>query len=86
MSCLYLAEDLIQAEPGSPKLNFDNRFVGPRLVSLPQNRWYASMFYDLGGLDAGATVHFIGQMSDLSDPARKIREWTTLDLIVKLHV
>jgi len=40
------------------------------------------VFYDLGGLDAGATVHFIGQMSDNSDPARKIREWTTLDLIV----
>jgi hypothetical protein len=43
--------------------------------------WYASVFYDLGGLDAGATVHFIGQMSDNSDPARKIREWTTLDLV-----
>ena len=40
------------------------------------------MFYDLGGLDAGATVHFIGQISDNSDPARKILEWTTLDLVV----
>jgi outer membrane receptor protein involved in Fe transport len=40
------------------------------------------VFYDLGGLDAGATVHFIGQMSNLEDPAHKIREWTTLDLIV----
>ena len=49
---------------------------------MPQNRWYASVFYDLGGLDAGATVHFVGQMSDTSDPARKIREWTTLDLVV----
>ena len=78
----YLARYVIQAEPGSPKLDFDNRFIGPRLGSLPQNRWYTSVFYDLGGLDAGATVHFIGQISDLSDPARKIREWTTLDLIV----
>jgi outer membrane receptor protein involved in Fe transport len=78
----YLARYVIQAEPESPELNFDNRFIGPRLGSLPQNRWYASVFYDLGGLDAGATVHFIGQMSDTSDPARKIREWTTLDLVV----
>ena len=78
----YLARYVRQATPADRKLNFDNRFAGPRLGSLPQNRWYTSVFYDLGGLDAGATVHFIGQMSDLSDPARKIREWTTLDLIV----
>jgi outer membrane receptor protein involved in Fe transport len=83
----YLARYVIQViqpepEAESPKLNFDNRFIGPRLGSLPQNRWYASVFYDLGGLDAGATVHFIGQISDNSDPARKIREWTTLDLVV----
>src|SRR4029077_10748236 len=25
---------------------------------------------------------YIGQMSDVSDPSRKVREWTTLDLIV----
>src|SRR4029077_17316858 len=78
----YLARYVRQATPADRKLNFDNRFAGPRLGSLPQNRWYTSVFYDLGGLDAGATVHFIGQMSDNSDPARKVREWTTLDLIV----
>jgi outer membrane receptor protein involved in Fe transport len=78
----YLARYVRQADPESRRLNFDNRFLGPRLGSLPQNRWYASVFYDLGGLDAGATVHFIGQMSDTSDPPRKIREWTTLDLVV----
>ena len=45
------------------------------------------MFYDgtagswLGGLDAGATVHYIGQYWD-GFKSRKIREWTTLDLIV----
>jgi iron complex outermembrane receptor protein len=78
----YLARYVLQATPADRRLNFDNRFIGPRLGSLPQNRWYTSVFYDLGGLDAGATVHFIGQVSDLSDPARKIREWTTLDLIV----
>jgi iron complex outermembrane receptor protein len=76
----YLARYVRQPNPESRKLNFDNRFIGPRLGSLPQNRWYTSVFYGLGGLDAGATVHFIGQMSDSGD--RKIREWTTLDLIV----
>ena len=59
-----------------------------RVGSYPQNRWYASLFYDLGGLDAGAIVHYVGQYSN--DPTgstffannRKIREWTTLDLVV----
>ena len=48
-----------------------------------------SLFYDLGGLDAGATVHFVGQYYDKNldfpiplERTRKIREWTTLDLVV----
>jgi iron complex outermembrane receptor protein len=56
---------------------------------FPHNRFYASAFYDLGGLDAGVTVHYIGQGSDgipLVLPPhfvpRKIREWTTVDAIV----
>jgi hypothetical protein len=76
----YLARYVRQATPESPKLNFDNRFGGQRLGSLPQNRWYASVFYDLDGLDAGAIVHYTGQYSEPG--YRKIREWTTLDLIV----
>jgi len=32
---------------------------------LPHNRIYASLFYDLGSLDAGVTVHYIGQGSDV---------------------
>src|SRR5439155_25382393 len=77
-----------QGTPASPKINFDNRFVGPRLGSFPRNRWYTSLFYDgpagswLGGLDAGAIVHYIGQYWDGRGLTRKIREWTTLDLIV----
>ena len=39
------------------------------------------MFYDLGGLDAGLIVHYIGQYLD-NGPPRKVREWTTLDLMV----
>jgi serine/threonine protein kinase len=60
--------------------------------SFTHNRWYASLFYDgpahsqLAGLDAGFTVHYIGQYWDLkkSTPGlnRKIREWTTLDWVL----
>ena len=46
------------------KLDLDNIALGPRHGSYPKNRWNASLFYDLGGLDAGATVHFVGQMDD----------------------
>src|SRR5262249_55972365 len=55
-----------------------------------KDRWFTSLFYDVGGLNAGATVHFMGQMYDKNvdlpvgvlQRTRKIREWTTLDLIV----
>jgi len=56
---------------------------------FPHNRFYASAFYDLGGLDTGVTVHYIGQGSDgipVQPPPhfapRKIREWTTVDALV----
>jgi iron complex outermembrane receptor protein len=58
------------------------------------NRWYASLFYDgpngswMQGIDAGGAVHYIGQYWDNVNGAnaflvhdRKVREWTTLDLI-----
>ena len=75
--------------PGQNKIGTDGQFIGPRRGSLAKNRWFTSLFYDLGGFDAGATVHFIGQMYDKNPDlrealqrTRKIREWTTLDLIV----
>jgi iron complex outermembrane recepter protein len=83
----YLARFVLQGSPVDQKINRDNRFLGPRLGSLPRNRWYTSLFYDgpagswLGGLDTGATVHYTGQYWD-GFANRKIREWTTLDLIV----
>ncbi|MEY2491874.1 MAG: iron complex outerrane recepter protein [Verrucomicrobiota bacterium] len=54
---------------------------------FPHNRIYGSLFYDFGGLDAGVTVHYIGQGSDLpfygtNFTNRKIREWTTADAII----
>jgi outer membrane receptor protein involved in Fe transport len=59
-----------------------------RFGSYPRNRWYASLFYDLGGVDAGLVVHYVGQYWDegsfifAGSQPRKIREWTTLDLVV----
>ncbi|HKE59679.1 MAG TPA: TonB-dependent receptor plug domain-containing protein [Pyrinomonadaceae bacterium] len=84
----YLARYVWQDTPALPKLNFDNQFVGARRGSFPRNRWYTSVFYDgpagssLGGLDVGLIVHYIGQYWDSFFEDRKIREWTTLDLIV----
>ena len=54
---------------------------------LPHNRIYGSLFYDLGGLDTGVTVHYTGQGSDIAELTnsglpRKIREWTTADAII----
>jgi iron complex outermembrane recepter protein len=64
--------------------------------SLPHTRAFASAFWDgpadtwLAGFDIGVTVHYTGQYQDdnidlatsAGGPgARKIREWTTLDVI-----
>src|SRR5262249_38994432 len=60
--------------------------------SYTHNRWYANLFYDcpkgswLSGLDVGAVVHYVGQYWDspfftTNGKDRKVREWTTLDLI-----
>ena len=78
----YLDRFVDQPGPTERKVNFNGRFVGPRFGSFPRNRWYASVFYDLGGLDAGATVHYVGQYWENDYQSRKIREWTTLDLVV----
>jgi iron complex outermembrane recepter protein len=50
---------------------FGGGFQGPNGGgSFTHNRWYSSLFYDgapgtwLGGLDIGATVHFVGQYWD----------------------
>jgi hypothetical protein len=77
----YLDRFLNQPSPTEVKVNFNGRFVGPRFGSFPRNRWYTSLFYDFGGLDAGLIVHYVGQYWD-NDKSRKIREWTTLDLII----
>ncbi|PYJ94319.1 MAG: hypothetical protein DME62_05165 [Verrucomicrobia bacterium] len=77
----YLDRFITQPSPTELKVNFNGRFVGPRFGSFPRNRWYTSLFYDFGGLDTGLIVHYVGQYWD-NDKSRKIREWTTLDLVV----
>ena len=83
----YLARFVRQDTSVARKVNLDNQFIGVRFGSYPRNRWYASLFYDLGGVDAGLIVHYVGQYHDeggfisIGQP-RKIREWTTLDLVV----
>jgi iron complex outermembrane receptor protein len=78
----YLDRFIVQANPTGPKTNFNGRSAGPRIGSGPRNRWYASLFYDLGGLDTGLIVHYVGQYGDTTGGPRKIREWTTLDLVL----
>jgi iron complex outermembrane receptor protein len=93
----YLSRFELQVRPDTPRLGLSGSFVaGPTLSgSLPHTRGFVSAFWDgpagtwLAGFDIGATVHYTGQYQDnnLTFPtfgpvlARKIREWTTLDLI-----
>ena len=65
----YLARYVRQATPADRKLNFDNRFAGPRLGSFPRNRWYTSVFYavSLADLMLARPSTTLGSMSDLSD-------------------
>jgi hypothetical protein len=87
----YLARFVTQPNPGGPRVNFTGGIFGTRFGSYPRDHWYASVFYDgpsgswLAGLDAGATVHYVAQYNDGvfgGNTNRKIREWTTLDLIL----
>jgi iron complex outermembrane receptor protein len=77
----YLDRFDLQA-PTGPETHLNGRFGGPRLGSYPRNRWYASLFYDFGGLDTGLIVHYVGQSWTDAFHSDKIREWTTLDLVV----
>jgi iron complex outermembrane recepter protein len=88
----YLDRFVRQESPADRKLNFAGEFVGVRFGSYPRDRFYTSLFYDgpagswLGGVDAGLIVHYVAQYSQANflgnQRPRKIREWTTLDLIL----
>jgi iron complex outermembrane recepter protein len=91
----YLSRFELQISPDTKRFGLSGSFVGSPTLSgsLPHTRAVASAFWDgpagswLAGFDVGATVHYTGQYQDnnllVAGPvlARKIREWTTLDLI-----
>jgi len=94
----YLMDVDIQAFPNGKRLTavgkYGGGFQGPGGGgNYTHNRWYASIFYNgpaatsLQGFETGAVVHYIGQYWDNKDftfngAPRKVREWTTLDLIL----
>lgn len=94
----YISRYEFANQPGGKEKDETNIFLD--FGSLPHWKGYGSLFYDLGGLDTGATVHYVGQYDDGNNPytdpsgpvgtsdftnngkSRKVREWTTLDLVV----
>jgi len=82
----YLSRFEIQTSPNTDEFDLTGQYL--TFGNLTHWRGYGSVFYDLGGLDTGATVHYQGQYTDnngfaLTDTGTaKVREWTTLDLIL----
>jgi iron complex outermembrane recepter protein len=94
----YLVDVDVQTLPDTKRFTavgkFGGGFQGTQSGgNYTHNRWYASLFYDgpsgswMQGIDGGAAVHYIGQYWDspfftADGKDRKVREWTTLDLIL----
>jgi outer membrane receptor protein involved in Fe transport len=88
----WLSRFELQVNPEQHRFGIAGEFVPSGFAltsSLPRNRAFASLFYHgphdswMNGLDVGATVHWTGQYNDdqLEGFDRKVREWTTLDLL-----
>src|SRR5207237_2007395 len=88
----WLSRFELQVNPAQKRFGIAGEFVPSAFAltsSLPRNRAFASIFYHgphdswMNGLDVGATVHWTGQYNDdiIEGFDRKVREWTTLDLI-----
>jgi iron complex outermembrane receptor protein len=88
----WLSRFELQVSPDQDSFNIAGQFVPTGFAltsSLPRNRAFASLFYHgphdswMNGLDVGGTVHWTGQYWDdlLEGVNRKVREWTTLDLL-----
>src|SRR5437868_6789270 len=82
----------LQVAPDQKPFGINGQFVPTGFAltsSLPRNRAFASLFYHgphdswMNGLDVGATVHWTSQYNDdiIEGFDRKVREWTTLDLL-----
>jgi len=88
----WLSRFELQVNPDQKRFGIAGQFVPTGFAltsSLPRNRAFASLFYHgphdswMNGLDVGGTVHWTGQYWDdvLDGLNRKVREWTTLDLL-----
>src|SRR5438309_5134105 len=88
----WLSRFELQVNPEQKPFGINGEFVPTGFAltsSLPRNRAFASLFYHgphdswMNGLDVGATVHWTSQYDDdiLEGFDRKVREWTTLDLL-----
>src|SRR5438477_2704573 len=82
----------LQVAPDQKPFGINGQFVPTGFTltsSLPRDRAFASLFYHgphdswMNGLDVGATVHWTAQYDDdiIEGFDRKVREWTTLDLL-----
>ncbi len=82
----YLSRFEFQFTPGGPEFNETGQYL--TFGNLTHWRGYASLFYDLGGLDTGVTAHYQGQYSEdfgfaLTETGnRKVREWLTFDALI----
>jgi iron complex outermembrane recepter protein len=88
----WLSRFELQVSPDQKPFGIAGEFVPTGFAltsSLPRNRLFASLFYHgphdswMNGLDVGATVHWTSQYNDdiIEGFDRKVREWTTLDLL-----
>ena len=88
----WLSRFELQVNPDQNRFGIAGQFVPSGFAltsSLPRNRAFLSLFYHgphdswMNGLDVGATVHWTSQYDDdlLEGFDRKVREWTTLDLL-----
>jgi iron complex outermembrane receptor protein len=88
----WLSRFELQVNPDQKRFGVAGEFLPTGFAltsSLPRNRAFASLFYHgphdswMNGLDVGATVHWTSQYNDdlESGFTRKVREWTTLDLL-----
>ena len=61
----YLSRYVAAIGAGDKEREFAGQETGFDFGYLPRHKLYASAYYDLGGLDAGITLHYISQGGDL---------------------
>jgi iron complex outermembrane receptor protein len=61
----YLSRYVAAIGAGDKELEYAGQQTGFDFGYLPHHKLYVSVYYDLGGLDTGVTLHYISQGSDL---------------------